>query len=260
MIDLFNRKKAAAKREVVEGIRDMLDFMVGHISDDQTYSTMATRVGKFARLSQDKQQKQLPETYLLIEQYVTELGDEQLHTRADIRERVKEKYPAIADLKLMKVIFLEPDQQPIAISRIFILSVIEKGYNLLGATGDKMLIALKDWIENVPERGYTPIPFRVADELPTNYDDWYQLVFEISHRLYANLESKFGEEFTRKIYENSYSDIANHYKGLEEFSMMIKLLPIKILDGSQVDILSKKNKEVFLSTFKFVLSVLYKEK
>ncbi len=247
MLDFLRRKEASKKQEIKHSLNDLLTFMVEKVSDDKEYSILSSKVSKFVSMSADKQLKALPETYLLIEQYITELNSATIRSRDDLRQQLQAQFEFVKEIDSLRIIFLERDQQPIALARVFILSVLEKAYNLLGSAGDKMLISLQQWIETVPDHAYTPIPFKLQDELPANPADWYKLLFDISHTLFTNLELKFSENFTRKIYEKSYEEIATHYKSLEDFPLMIELLPRKILDSTQVDILSKKNKENMLT-------------
>ncbi len=247
MLDFLKRKDTAKKQNLKHNMQDLLTFMVERVSDDKEYSILSGKVGKFFGQSADKQLKMLPETYLMIEQYITELNSSSIRSREDLRTQLQEKFPFANEVDSLQIIFLPRAQQPIALARVFILSVLEKAYNLLGSAGDKMLVSLQQWIDSVPDEAYVPIPFKLQEELPKNPADWYKLLFDISHTLFTNLELKFSENFTRKIYEKSYDEIATHYKSLEDFPLMIELLPRKILDGTQVDILSKANKENLLT-------------
>ena len=247
MLGIFKRDGAPSKKELKHNLYDLLNFLVEKVPDDKQYSILSARVTKFTSMSADKQLQQLPETYLLLEQYITELDSSTIKSREDVRQQVQEKYPFASDIDSLRIIFQPRERQPIELAKVFIQSVLGKAYQLLGSAGDKMLVSLQHWLENVPDTAFTPIPFKLKDELPQNNHDWYLLLFDISHTLFLNLEEKFSENFTRKIYEKSYEDIARGYKGLEDFSMMIELLPRKILDSSQIDILSKKNKENVLT-------------
>lgn len=247
MLGLFKRDGAPSKKELKHNLYDLLNFLVEKVPDDKQYSILSARVSKFTAMSADKQLQQLPETYLLLEQYITELDSSTIKSREEVRIQVQEKYPFASEVESLQIIFQPRERQPIELSKVFIQSVLTKAYQLLGSAGDKMLVSLQHWLDNVPDSAFLPIPFKLKEELPANNADWYSLLFDISHTLFANLETKFSENFTRKIYEKSYEDIARGYKGLEDFSMMIELLPRKILDGSQIDILSKKNKENVLT-------------
>ena len=247
MLDFLRRKESSKKQELKHGLNDLLTFMVERVSDDKEYTILSGKVSKFASMSVDKQIKALPETYLLIEQYITELNSSTIRSRDELRSQLEQKFDFVKEIDSLQVIFLPRDQQPIALAKVFMTSVLEKAYNLLGSAGDKMLVSLQQWLETVPDAAYTPIPFKIQEELPKNAADWYKLLFDISHTLFTNLELKFSESFTGKIYEKSYEEIATHYKSLEDFPMMIELLPRKILDSTQIDILSKKNKENLLT-------------
>ncbi|MBV6647462.1 MAG: SpoIIE family protein phosphatase [Cyclobacteriaceae bacterium] len=245
MLGFLRSSRDSSEKLAKHSFRDLLLFLADKVQGDSEYESLTARIGKFVNQSREKQLQILPETYLLLEQYVTEL-DGEIKSREDVRADVLAKFPWVNRIQTLQVIFIPHARQPIELSKIFIASVLARTYQLLGSTGDKMLINLSDWIKDAPDHVGLPIPFELQAELPKNEKDWFSLLSKISHKLYQNLENKFSENFTGKIYEKSYQDIAEKYKGLEDFEMTIRLLPMKLLDAAKVNLLSQKNKQKVL--------------
>lgn len=244
---LFSSKAGEAKKELKHNAKELLYHMVSRVVDENDHSMLTAKVVAFTKQSAEKQVDQLPQTYLLVEQYVTDLNHKTPISKVELRKDIIEKFPFATEIDSLAIVLKDRSAQPIELSKIFILSVLERSYELLGAAGDKMLISLRQWIESLPEKAYLPIPFQLDDKLPKTAEKWYDLLFDISHELFSNLEGKFSESFTRKIYDKSYDEIARQYQALDDFPMMIRLLPSKILDASQVDKLSQSSKQTALS-------------
>ena len=66
-----------------------------------------------------------------------------------------------------------------------------------------------------------------------------QYLSDVSQQIASSLEQKMGARFTQRVYDNAYQDIANRYKLLNTFPIIISIIPQQFLDTDKIGLLTK---------------------
>lgn len=219
----------------------LLQFLVAEIkSTDEKFSAQ-NRLDSYLKGNTQKQLENFPSIYIFLEQYLTELKESKQYNKKDLHALLLQKFPAIEQLETARIIFAsKPITQKIRLSRFFLLHLIQRSYHILGATGDNMLVSAHDWLETVPENISHPLPFAMAHPLPEQEEDWIKLLQSISTKLHSYFEERFSEQFTKSLLENTYKQVADKFKNLSVFYIVIDLIPSKFLDEEKINLLSKQ--------------------
>ncbi|HET6568785.1 MAG TPA: PAS domain-containing sensor histidine kinase [Rhodothermales bacterium] len=215
----------------------LVDFLCGQISTPRRAGGVLSAVAAFRQLPREKLSGELPGIYLLLEQYLTDIDQLKLFTRAELREVVSERFPQLASSECLGLIFEPPLRQEVLLCRAFLLDALRRALLIMGG-GEGLLASTRDWITSIPDRAGRPVPFGLTNEIPATEGAWLALLMRLSNELYQHLGTNLGEANDR-IYDSSYAHIARRYVGLETFPIVIRLLPDGLLDEQKIQSLSR---------------------
>ena len=238
----FKSNNKTNRSNTFQTISSLLDFLLGKILDSSKIDQLRkNKVSKFNRYPLSQKLQELPVIYLFFEQYITKY--QKNYTEENIRIEVKRKFPELISLTSLKLIFEESNQQKISLAICFLQNIIARISNVLGNTNNSMFFEIANWLIKFPNEITSPIPFGIEEYLSKNADSSYTLLEKISKKLYYYIQEQFGDDFSENYFQASYTEMAKFYKDLDNFFVVIQLLPEELLDGEKINLLSKRQIE-----------------
>jgi signal transduction histidine kinase/DNA-binding response OmpR family regulator len=219
-------------------IDSLIDYLVGQMSQPERAASVLASLSRFRALSPAEQEKELPAVYLLLEQFLAEVDPARKFTTDKLRTVVRSRFAPLLDLPHFDLIFQPASRQEVLLCRYLLTTIIQRVFVIMGTSGDSVLSATMGWLSNVPHAPTVPPPLGLTQELPGQDREWVALLGELSQALYLRLGKNLGEEAASSFFEKSYQELANTYRGLETFSVVIRLLPDDLLDEQKIRLLS----------------------
>ncbi len=235
MLEWIRKKRESPPAEVVNAspCTELVDFVLGQLPESELPAQLAERVRRFKSLSVEEQELELPATYLFLEQVLTGAGSTRLEA-AQLRSLVVTAHDGLLSLPGFRLIFEPPELQQIFLCRELLSTLLERSSGALGTTGDGLLQETLEWLSEIPDRAADPIPFDVEAGQPQSTEEWIQLLTRMTRALYDRVELNLGRQAARQMFERGYGDLAGRFLGLSTFSVVIGLLPEKLLDERKI--------------------------
>lgn len=243
---------------------ELIEYLVSQISAPKRAASIFAVVSKYRALSSVEQHKELPATYLLLEQYLAEVDPLKKFTRDKLREVVRSHYAPLLALPHFQLIFQPIHQQEISLYQHFLKTLLERAFAIMGTAGDNFLGSVMAWLSQIPHVVPLPLPFDLplpppsdlTVELRAQDSGWLTLLRKVSQELYLRLQKTLGEKAAGRIFESSYQELARAYMGLDTFPLVINLLPDVLLDEQKISLLSRSQiQHVLLEKVKHLQTV-----
>ena len=212
---------------------ELIDFLLAQLPQLEGAEALLERVEAFRALPLHEQERQLPATYLFIERYLINVADSPLD-RIELRQLVAGSHAALLSSPGFRLVFEPPERQQILLCRQLLLALLERSFEVLGATGDNLLRNTRDWLEGVPDVAPRPMPFSIDAEPPKSSREWLSLLTRITRSLYGHVEGILGRGAARRLFETGYDDLSRRYLDLPTFPAVIDLLPEHLLDERKI--------------------------
>jgi PAS domain S-box-containing protein len=186
--------------------------------------------------------------YLKIEQYLVNEDPMQKFTKSLLRKTVKYRYEPLIQMANFGLIFEDEQVQEILLSQGFLKNLILKSNTIIGTADEKFLTNISEWVDHIPNVDKRPIPFDLKEKLPQTPAEWIPLMAKVSHKFYTYLENLAGAKDAASIFEKCYREIAESYRPLETFYVVVQLLPNNLLDENKIGLLNGEQiRNVFLN-------------
>ena len=172
-------------------------------------------------------------TYLLFEKYITSFEQAEKHTRKSLRERIRQRFPALLQSPIFTILFVEETEQKNTLAIQFLQSFLESIIDKFGRTGDGFFDKkLKE--------------LAVLEEQKKEVATFRKLQF-LSFEAFRFVGSNYGETLSGKIFEKTYEAFSTRYKELEIFPYMLTLIPKEIVDREHLGIFTQAQiEQIFL--------------
>jgi PAS domain S-box-containing protein len=221
-----NNNTAAQVVGLVLGLRNW-------ISTPARAGSVLSAVTRFLGLSEDEQEKELPNIYLLLEQYLVEVDLLCDLTRDSLRGWVQSHYPNLLVLPNFGLLFKGIPQQELLLCRKLLLGVLRRANSYGNVQTENAQIASILYAATLEEvqANNTGKVFQT--------DHWLTQLRQLSQEFYRGLVQSVGEKTATRFYEESYRNLAENYRSLQSFSVVIDLLPDLLLDEEKISLLSR---------------------
>lgn len=248
LIALFKKRKRSSTTDQFFNtkIDELFTFLTGKISSSNEAHSTKAFITNFLKLNGKERKEKLPECYLFVEKYLTDIDSEFKLSRNEIRALVKVNYASLLSIPDFALIFEHEDKQEFELCKIFLIQVLTGLTDLLGDGGSKKLQAIKTYAEELPGAFPSNNPLNETGFIPSSFDDWVQFLQRLSKHTYLILLEKLGEEAALRRFDNGYKILAQKYIVLDTFQVIISLLPEKLMDEDRVSTLSKHQVEKLL--------------
>ncbi len=228
--------------------RKLIDFLSSQISNPKRATTVMSQISRFKELPPTYQEKELPSLYLKIEQYLVDEDPLQKFTKSQLRKTVKYRYEPLMELENFSLIFEQEKIQELMLSQSLLKNLVLRANTVVGDEYETEFNKISDWVFRIPEIADSPMPLGIETDVPTTNGQWILLLAKIAQRLYYRLEKVVGIEEAASVYEKSYRELAETYRPLETFYVVVQLLPDKLLDENKIGLLTGEQiRTVFLN-------------
>jgi PAS domain S-box-containing protein len=210
--------------------QSLFEFLISSVSSPANAQQLIQLGYKAARKNADE----VFHTYLLFEKYLTsfELADQ--HTRKSLRERIRQRFPALLqDGSIFNILFVGETEQKNTLAIQFLQSFLHTVKDKFGRAGDGYF-----------EKKVNELAILEASK--RDPDIFRKLQF-LSFDAFQFVSSNYGEALAGKIFEKTYETFSVRYKELEFFPHMLTLIPKEIVDREHLGIFSQAQiEQIFL--------------
>jgi PAS domain S-box-containing protein len=230
---LKGRGKTPAVRRPAEHsalYKALFDFLIGNIS----IPASAEQLIQLGHKASGKSTDEAFHTYLLFEKYLTSFEQMDQHTRKSLRERIRQRFPALLhEGSVFNILFVSETEQKNTLAIQFLENFLHALKDKFGRAGDgyfeKKIVELQ--------------ALEVRKRDPDIFRNLQFLSFDVFHFISNN----YGETLAGKIFEKSYDSFSGKYKELEFFPYMVTLVPKEIVDREHLGIFTQAQiEQIFL--------------
>ena len=208
----------------------LFDFLIGCISVPGN----AEQLIQLGQKSANKSADEVFHTYLLFEKYLTSFEQVDQQNRKSLRERVRQRFPALLhEGAIFNILFVSETEQKNILAIQFLHTFLSALKDKFGRAGD----------------GYFEKKIIELNGLETRKRDadiFRSLQF-LSFDVFHFIGNNYGEVLAGKIFEKSYDAFSMKYKELEFFPYMVTLVPKEIVDREHLGIFTQAQiEQIFL--------------
>jgi len=210
--------------------QSLFEFLISSVSSPANAQQLIQLGYKAARKNADE----VFHTYLLFEKYLTSFELAEQHTRKSLRERIRQRFPALLqDGSIFNILFVGETEQKNTLAIQFLQSFLQTVRDKFGRAGDGYFEKKVNELAILEASKRDPEIFRKLQFLSF---DAFQFV-----------SSNYGEALAGKIFEKTYETFSVRYKELEFFPHMLTLIPKEIVDREHLGIFSQAQiEQIFL--------------
>jgi hypothetical protein len=208
----------------------LFEFLISSVSSPANAQQLIQLGYKAARKNADE----VFHTYLLFEKYLTSFELAEQHTRKSLRERIRQRFPALLqDGSIFNILFVGETEQKNTLAIQFLQSFLQTVRDKFGRAGDGYF-----------EKKVNELAILEASK--RDPDIFRKLQF-LSFDAFQFVSSNYGEALAGKIFEKTYESFSVRYKELEFFPHMLTLIPKEIVDREHLGIFSQAQiEQIFL--------------
>jgi len=210
--------------------QSLFEFLISSVSSPANAQQLIQLGSKAARKNADE----VFHTYFLFAKYLTSFELAEQHTRKSLRERIRQRFPALLqDGSIFNILFVGETEQKNTLAIQFLQSFLYTVKDKFGRAGDGY------FEKKVNELAILEISKR-------DPDIFRKLQF-LSFDAFQFVSSNYGEALAGKIFEKTYESFSVRYKELEFFPHMLTLIPKEIVDREHLGIFSQAQiEQIFL--------------
>jgi signal transduction histidine kinase len=224
-----SRRKATRSVEAA-----FIDFIINTAANSNFGNELRWQIENFKSKNRRQQSKLFPGFYLYVERYIFNSLETSKYA---FREVLYQQFQMAIDQNLaLKIIFLEPEKQTLAIYRRFLYSVARKSqrYQKLSEVGHDLQL----WLDG--KNSFTSFSKFTRKE-------GAELLVHISHDFFAALCSQGSDRLALKVFNDAYEKQSLRYQNLESFHEVLKLFPGHALDETKYNLLSIQEMKILLA-------------
>ncbi|MGI9301652.1 MAG: putative bifunctional diguanylate cyclase/phosphodiesterase [Gammaproteobacteria bacterium] len=227
----------------------LVQYLCSLISDPHNAAKALKLAASFEALPPRDQLRALPRVYLLLEKYLTEDERRKKFTKAGLRNLISRKFVRDLGQPIFELIFKPPAIQECLLCKQMLMSTLQSAMS--DSSRDRMLIATSVWLKHVPRAAVQPLPLGLKRKCPRGFDahnaaEWIELLVAISVELWKYLSITRGGDRARMIYKGSYRLLRYYFARLETFPVVIRMLPVELLDKEHVQQLKHQHMEAIV--------------
>lgn len=227
---------AANENSTVQEIEQLHEFLQAYTSSSVRTTPLREFDEQYFKLPTEQIIAKLPALYLSYEQHISEYKQRK-SVEVTLRKAVQLRFPDLIALPQFQLIFKEEDQQNILLAKVFLQGIVKGAIHILGQVEDHFFENALTWVNDLPEMNQAFPTFKEEDASTEEIDAHY--LSQISQTISNKLAQKMGARFTQMIFDRTYQEIANLYKLLNTFPIIISLIPQQFLDTDKIGLLTK---------------------
>ena len=154
--------------------------------------------------------------------------------RAAFREQGARRWPRLAALEEMAIAFSPPAQLQLTLCRFFLREAWQRARDVLGAPEGSKLAELGRWLDGGWDSG-AAAPFAAPDGAAAGP---LAAAAACSRGFYGWLDQSLGRR-AEAIYEGAYQSTARRYGAVDEFPVVLELMPDKLITADKLSLLRR---------------------
>jgi signal transduction histidine kinase len=154
--------------------------------------------------------------------------------RAAFREQGARRWPRLAALEEMAIAFSPPAQLQLMLCRFFLREAWQRARDVLGAPEGSKLAELGRWLDGEWDGG-AAAPFSARDGGAAGP---LAAAADCSRGFYGWLDQTLGRR-AEAIYEGAYQSTARRYGAVDEFPVVLELMPDKLITADKLSLLRR---------------------
>lgn len=199
----------------------LIRALAAQVSSPAARERMKSSIEKFIALKPHQQDGELPVMLLMIEEALAgKLGGLRI-ARTEIRRFVEKHFRSLLAFPDFALIFAPPREQETLLCRQFLIKVLDKVFEFLGAAGGDRIAALSNWLRAAPSN--LPPPRLVGTGPVSGASEGVALFTALSHELHEYLDAKVGQQRANAFFESGYQEIFARFGKLDTFSVLVKV-------------------------------------
>jgi signal transduction histidine kinase len=157
--------------------------------------------------------------------------------RAAFREQGAQRWPRLAALEEMAIAFSPPAQLQLTLCRFFLRDAWQRARDVLGAPEGSKLAELGQWLDSGWDGG-AAAPFSGPNGGAMFSPGLLAAAAACSRGFYAWLDQTLGRR-AEAIYEGAYQRTARQYGAVDEFPVVLELMPDKLITADKLSLLRR---------------------
>lgn len=238
--------KPAGRDFFGDNIEALFTFLTSKITSSNQVNATVVYINNYLKLKSNERLERLPESYLFVEKYLTDIDPDFKLSKEKLRAQIKVQYANLLSVPGFDIIFEEESKQEFELCRLFLKVVINGLQDLLGEKGGKEIQNIGKYLNEIPNGFPSRNPLTETSFNPSNYNDWVHFLRKLSFHTFNLLVQKLGEEAALRRFDNGYKEIARKFINLDTFQIIISVLPENLMDEDRVGALTKHQIEKLL--------------
>ena len=233
---IFRSRKGKVRSSdpLLQEVKELHTFLMNQLSPHLRSLSLQEFDQSYFSQAPEKVLAQLPALYLSYAQH-TAIYKRTKNVRQIIASQ-QDRFPKLMQLPQFQLIFLPDDQQEVLLAKTFLEGVLTGAINILGQAEDHFFEKVRAWVRKLPGQ-LTPFEGIDAPLATAEFTSSYLPL--VSQRIARSLEQKMGYRFTQRVYDRAYQEIADLYKLLNTFPIIISLIPQQFLNTEKIGLLTK---------------------
>ena len=192
---------------------------------------LSSKLKVFDNMFEEERIANFPNLYLEIEDFLSLQPDTKFNKTA-FRQKIIKKYSLFTKEDEIHVLFIEDDHtQKVILSELFLRDVLLKSKDLLGSFDHSFLVKAEDLLVNSPLK-FETITQQKAASISKD-------LFEYSNLIQKEIQESLGSNAMLSIYNSAYNKHFNNYYLLQNFTIIVNLVPEQLLVAENLNLPSK---------------------
>jgi len=248
ILAVFKRKQREISNNQFfsDQIDELFSYLSSRIGSSNQAHTASVYIRNYLKLNSSERKYKLPESYLFIEKYLTDIDPDFDLPKEQLRELIKVRFGNLLSIPDFALIFDDEEKQEFDLCRLYLYEVLNGLTDLIGENGSNQIQEIIKYVDSLPNAIPGKNPLNETTLNPENFIDWIHFLRRLSFFTYDILDKKLGEETALRRFDKGYKTLAKKYISLDTFQIIITLLPEKLMDEDRFSTLTKHQIEKLL--------------
>jgi len=245
---IFSNEKNSYKAdpEFENQVNALFDGLEKLISNPEDGNGVLKTIRNFREEPTGKKKDKLPQVYLFVERYLTDISKDYDKSKKQFRKHVRNNFSNLLEEENFALIFEADQKQELLLCRKLILDVINNVKEVFGDKGSTKIQDIKLFTEASPDNFLKELSLSSDIDEPDDVFGWQQNYRNLASLTFTTLVKKVGEESAIQRFESEYAKLADSYSNLGTFQLIVSILPDQLMDDQKIGSLNKHQVERLL--------------
>ena len=224
-----SKKPVFQRNQEEQEIIDLIDFLWKEMNVSPDPSNLKVKIKSFKASPLSKQIEDLPEIYLLVEEFIIKKRLKRNFNKEYLRNIIIEKHTVLFKYKSFKLIFVPLKEQELKLCKGFLLKVLCKSSELVGSYNDHEISQIKEYLNTSYK------DFNTIDVISER-----KKLLGFSNKIFLTIKNSLGINAITNIYLFAYKKHYQSYHLLDSFTAILNVIPEEILSKNLINFPSKQ--------------------